>query len=159
MGCYFLLQGIFPTQESNPGLLPSRQTVYQLSYKESLFTLIIPLNCQVKMQVQPSLGICGGLIPRPPLHPYQKPGIFEALLEHGVIYILPSDSASSASAGFRICRVPLLRFRNCRFRNCRFNQSPTTLILRVPQLQIRPIASHSDSAGSATADSTNRQPL
>ena len=55
------------------------------------------------MQIQPSLGICEGLIPRPQLHPYRKPGIFEALLEHGVIYILPSDSASSASAGFRFC--------------------------------------------------------
>ena len=103
--------------------------------KESLFTLNIPFNCQVKIQVQPSLGICGGLMPRPPLHPYQKPGIFEALLEHGVIYILPSDSANSA-----ICRVPHLRFWNCGFRNCRFDQSPTTLILRIPQLQIRPTA-------------------
>ena len=31
-GCYFLLQGIFPTQESNPGLLHCRQILYQLSY-------------------------------------------------------------------------------------------------------------------------------
>ena len=33
MGCHFLLQGIFPTQESNPGLLHCRQPLYQLSYK------------------------------------------------------------------------------------------------------------------------------
>ena len=107
--------------------------------KESLFTLNIPFNCQVKMQVQPSLGICGGLIPRPPLHPYQKPGIFEALLEHGVIYILPSDSASSVSAGVRNCgsgtagsaiadstkRQPLWfwGFRNCRFDRLRIRRS------------------------------------
>ena len=31
-----LLQGIFPTQESNPGLLPSRQILYQLGYQGSL---------------------------------------------------------------------------------------------------------------------------
>ena len=35
MGCHFLLQGIFPTQGSNPGLLYCRQILYQLSYKGS----------------------------------------------------------------------------------------------------------------------------
>ena len=34
VGCCFLLQGIFPTQELNPGLLFCRQIHYQLSYKE-----------------------------------------------------------------------------------------------------------------------------
>ena len=32
VGCHFLLQGIFLTQESNPGLLCCRQILYQLSY-------------------------------------------------------------------------------------------------------------------------------
>ena len=31
MGCHFLLQGIFPTQGLNPGLLHCRQTLYSLS--------------------------------------------------------------------------------------------------------------------------------
>ena len=31
VGCYFLLQGIFPTQGSNPGLLYCRQNLYCLS--------------------------------------------------------------------------------------------------------------------------------
>ena len=35
MGCYFLLQGIFPTQESNPGLPHWRQTLYRLSHQGS----------------------------------------------------------------------------------------------------------------------------
>ena len=35
VGCHFLLQGIFPTQESNPGLLHCRQILYQLSYEGS----------------------------------------------------------------------------------------------------------------------------
>ena len=33
MGCYFLLQGIFLTQDSNLGLLHYRQILYQLSYE------------------------------------------------------------------------------------------------------------------------------
>ena len=32
VGCHFLLQGVFLTQESNPGLLHCRQVLYQLSY-------------------------------------------------------------------------------------------------------------------------------
>ena len=32
VGCHFLLQGIFPTQRSNPGLLHYRQFLYHLSY-------------------------------------------------------------------------------------------------------------------------------
>ena len=34
-GCYFLLQRIFPTQRSNPGLLHCRQILYQLSHQGS----------------------------------------------------------------------------------------------------------------------------
>ena len=33
VSCYFLLQGIFPTEGSNPGLLHCRQILYRLSYK------------------------------------------------------------------------------------------------------------------------------
>ena len=36
MGCHFLLQGIFPTQGWNPGLLHCRQTLYCLSHQGSL---------------------------------------------------------------------------------------------------------------------------
>ena len=35
MGCHSLLQGIFPTQGSNPGLLYYRQILYHLSYQGS----------------------------------------------------------------------------------------------------------------------------
>ena len=35
VGCPFLLQGIFPTQGSNPGLLHCRQILYRWSYKGS----------------------------------------------------------------------------------------------------------------------------
>ena len=35
VGCHFLLQGIFQTQGSNPGLLHRRQTLYPLSHQGS----------------------------------------------------------------------------------------------------------------------------
>ena len=35
VGCHFLLQGIFPTQGLNPGLLHCRQIIYWLNYKGS----------------------------------------------------------------------------------------------------------------------------
>ena len=37
LGCHSLLQGIFPTQGSNPGLLPWRQILYRLSHQRSLY--------------------------------------------------------------------------------------------------------------------------
>ena len=40
MGCHFLLQGIFLTQESNPGLLHYRQILYQLSYEGGYLILL-----------------------------------------------------------------------------------------------------------------------
>ena len=35
VGCHALLQGIFPTQELNPGLPHCRQTLYHLSHQGS----------------------------------------------------------------------------------------------------------------------------
>ena len=37
VGCHFLLQGIFPTQASNPGLPHCRQTLYHLSHQRRPF--------------------------------------------------------------------------------------------------------------------------
>ena len=58
VGCHFLLQGIFPTQESNPGVLHCRQILYWLLYwatREALNTsyswtftaLTIPLSTSI----------------------------------------------------------------------------------------------------------------
>ena len=38
MGSLSILQQIFPTQESNQGLLHGRQILYQLSYGKALFS-------------------------------------------------------------------------------------------------------------------------
>ena len=40
VGCHALLQGIFPIQGSNQGLLHGRQIPYQLSYQGSPSTII-----------------------------------------------------------------------------------------------------------------------
>ena len=40
VGCHFLLQGIFPTQRRNPGLLHCRWILYHLS-KKSMFGLFL----------------------------------------------------------------------------------------------------------------------
>ena len=45
MGCHFLLQGIFPTQGLNPGLLHCRQTLYCLSHlRVRGFQIQIPMG-------------------------------------------------------------------------------------------------------------------
>ena len=44
MGCHALLQGIFSTQESNPGLLPCRWILYQLRYQGSPKTGWVQFN-------------------------------------------------------------------------------------------------------------------
>ena len=40
VGCHFLLQGIFPTQESNLGLVNCRRILYRMSYRGSPLTYI-----------------------------------------------------------------------------------------------------------------------
>ena len=63
MGCHALLQGIFPTQESNPGLLHCRQFLNRLSYEGS------PIFGEVYVHI--SIGIILGV----------------KLLDHRVVYV------------------------------------------------------------------------
>ena len=44
LGCHFLLQRIFPTQGSNPGLLRCRQMLYRLSHQVQLLGQEDPLE-------------------------------------------------------------------------------------------------------------------
>ena len=39
VGCHFFLQGIFPTQGLNPGLLHCKQIIYRLNYKGSQISI------------------------------------------------------------------------------------------------------------------------
>ena len=55
MGCHFLLQGIFPTQESNPGLPHCRQMLYCLSHHyQTVYTLKLKL---LLAQITSSLAV------------------------------------------------------------------------------------------------------
>ena len=65
-GCHALLQGIFPTQGSNPGLLHCRQTLYPLSHQGS------PIICRRRLSliyqvllIQCSLGVRLGRLSLP----------------------------------------------------------------------------------------------
>ena len=42
MGCHALLQGIFPTQELNPGLLRCRWILYRMRHQESPYICFPP---------------------------------------------------------------------------------------------------------------------
>ena len=57
MGCDFLLQRIFPTQELNPDLLYCRQMICQLSYEGS------PLGLEFAAKQVPWVGAIEGLLP------------------------------------------------------------------------------------------------
>ena len=51
--CHFLLQGIFPTQESNLGLPHCRQTLYHLSHEGSPFFMCIEVYSSETQNFKP----------------------------------------------------------------------------------------------------------
>ena len=56
MDCHFLLQGIFPTQRSNLGLLHCRQTLYHLRHQGSpKHTCKVDVKCRTKILLQACL--------------------------------------------------------------------------------------------------------
>ena len=57
MGALILLQGIFPTQGSNPGLLHCRQILYHLSHQKSPKSLNDMFN-QMHLMVMLILPLC-----------------------------------------------------------------------------------------------------
>ena len=56
VGCHALLQGIFPTQGSNPGLLHCRWILYQLSHKGSPEPANLPLERYASPFPRPQRG-------------------------------------------------------------------------------------------------------
>ena len=55
VGCHFLLQGVFPTQGSNPGLPHCRQILYHLSHQGSP---------SIKDEKKPRHIVCQDIYPR-----------------------------------------------------------------------------------------------
>ena len=60
VGCHFLLQGIFPTQGSNPGLLHRRQMLYHLSHRGWLQKKTWLKTLLVQNEVPASQGVWAG---------------------------------------------------------------------------------------------------
>ena len=74
MGGHAFLQGIFPTQGSNPALLHCRQTLYRLSY---LYLVVISITC---VHAQLCLTFCEPMNCSPPgssLHRIHQARILE----------------------------------------------------------------------------------
>ena len=71
VGCHFLLQGIFPTQGSNPGLPHCRQILYRLSHQGSPYSY--PVGVYSEQLLEPSFG-------NPNQSPYLKPHVGLGLL-------------------------------------------------------------------------------
>ena len=96
MGSLSLLQGIFPTQGSNPGFLHCRQILYHLSYErrprstlppasncahaQLCPTLCVPMDCspsgssirgifQARILQWVAISFCGGIFPTQGLNP------------------------------------------------------------------------------------------
>ena len=73
VGCHALLQGIFPTQESNPGLPSCRQILYRLSHQGSPYVINAAAAAK-SLQSCPTL--CHPIGGSPPGSPI--PGILQA---------------------------------------------------------------------------------
>ena len=89
VGSHFLLQGIFPTQGSNPGLWHCRQILYQLSHKESQADAYLPCGTET------------GFVPKEPLTCH-----VQALLEGGYCLSTVTTEVKLAS-GFVRCTQPM----------------------------------------------------
>ena len=80
-----LLQGIFPTQELNLGLLHCRQILYQLGYQGSQILLSIPPNTRSRT-APASLGMLSLVMATPSWHNSQascaSPCLGQSLLSH-----------------------------------------------------------------------------
>ena len=86
MGCHILLQGIFPTQGSNPGLPHCRQTLYPLSH----------INYAAAKSLQSCATLCDPIVGSPPGSTI--PGILQArTLEWGAIAFSSHQLYSSSN--------------------------------------------------------------
>ena len=85
VGCHFLLQGIFLTQGSNPGLLHYRQILYQMSYEGRPIFIDLYIACMCSV-AQLCLTLCD---PKESLDCSQPGsfvhGIFHARINIGVV--------------------------------------------------------------------------
>ena len=104
MGCHSLLQGIFPTQGSNPGLPRCRQTLYRLNRQGRLTVPVLGSICHISRSIRPNFSwvprytpgtapccvlvptLGGRLIP-PVVPPFELP---ESVCSHGWVVLRAS---------------------------------------------------------------------
>ena len=94
MGCHFLLQGIFLTQASNPGLLHHRQILYWLSDEGSPLSCMSPLYI---LEIKPlSIALFANIFSQSiDLDNYSRLAEKATLLFWGTYYPPPHSSACS----------------------------------------------------------------
>ena len=102
MGCHTLLQGIFSTQGSNPGLLHCRQILYHLSHQGSPWILewvAYPFSGESSWPRNWTGVSCfiGGF--------FTSWVIREALLSHIIIHILMRSLVTMDSHSLLLCRL------------------------------------------------------
>ena len=110
MGRHFLLQGIFPTQESNPGVLYCRQILHCLSHQLSLITIngipFVPSGwCHLgKHQLN---TLCFDQMAPRDLRSFLKLGMLIDLL---YIFSLTSDTLVSKASCFILTKIFQIHF-------------------------------------------------
>ena len=62
VGCHLLLQGIIPSQESNPGILHYRQILCHLSHQDSPMLGLIVYKCWERALVKKNKRVCSTVI-------------------------------------------------------------------------------------------------
>ena len=109
VGCHFLLQGIFPTQGSNLGLLHCRQTLYRLSHQGSPMWLASGPHSSASAQSRHGQGlsecILSGLM-TPNSYAYDSypvplsPGVLSCLLHRSSHWGRTAGQETSRRVGF-----------------------------------------------------------
>ena len=87
VGFHFLLQGIFLTQASNPGLLHCRQTLYPLSHQGSLVSMTYSLKYLFIWLYWVLVVACGIQFPD------QESNLGPLHWEHGVLASRPQEES------------------------------------------------------------------
>ena len=101
MDCHFLLQGIFPTQELNPGLPHCRQTLYHLSHQGMKIMATFKRSCACTATLSTHDATAGHCRPTPPL---ETPGHSQASLAQSLVGTLLLSPGSWCTQGF-VCAL------------------------------------------------------
>ena len=112
VGCHTLLQGIFPSQGLNPGLMHCRQILYHLSYREVLVipSLTFLLNCCCCLVAKSGTTVLQphGLWPTRLLCPWDFPGKNSGVGGHFLFQgIFPSQGLNPCLLHWQVDSLPL----------------------------------------------------